>query len=324
MKLEPLYNTLIQSGELPEETWDDWLWRTDPEEKYTPKVLMNRCQLLGLLICLWKAMQPSDAASSDHGRFTLMKTPVKSMSLRELKDTIANFQIEWPSFLDRLPSTPNPQSCLEAVIALVDQCMTRFGVLCLHAGDQAVLDDLSSVEEIKGCLRITLSCIRRTVCTFLVIYRHLHLLSVAKQVPSGWHDLGITKYHVEASSDDFNIMCMHLSLPVAAKLNYKHDFPEMYNHVSQVVFFHNTEYQRIPRVSLEKLPEADPQHVLPAIMQLYPQIAVHYEEDHIDLFTDGDWMWLVVAGRIYLLDPKRNVYYSPSVTSLVENIYLKQ
>jgi hypothetical protein len=27
---------------------------------------------------------------------------------------------------------------------------------------------------------------------------------------------------------------MHIALPVAARLNYRHDFPGMYNHVSQV------------------------------------------------------------------------------------------
>ena len=33
--------------------------------------------------------------------------------------------------------------------------------------------------------------------------------------------------------------------------------------------------------------------------------------------------WLVVAGRIYLVDPGREVWYSPSVTSLLKNVYLK-
>jgi hypothetical protein len=325
MKLLPLYEGLIKTGDLPDDAWDDWLWRTDPEEKYSAQVLLNRCHLLGLLICLWKAMQPADQAlQENHGRFTLMRTPVAEMSLRELKDTLSNFQLEWPSFLDRLSSLHEPQHCLDAIIALVDQCMTRFGVLCLHGGDSKVMDDLSSIEEFKGSLRITVACIRRTVCTFLVIYRHFHLLSVAVPVSDAWHDLGISKYHVEASSDDFNMLCMHMCLPVAAKLNYKHDFPEMYNHVSQVVFFHNTEYQRTPRAALEKLPEAGPQHILPAIMQLYPQIEVKYEEDHINLFSEGAWTWLIVAGRIYLLDPKRNVYFSPSVSSLVHNVYLKQ
>jgi hypothetical protein len=114
---------------------------------------------------------------------------------------------------------------------------------------------------------------------------------------------------------------------VAAKMNYKHDFPEMYNHVSQVVFFHNSEYQRTPRAKLEELGRAGPEQVLPAVMQLYPAIKVWYEEDHFDLSegaSGSDWVWLVVAGRVYLVDPERNVWYSPNVTSLLCNVYLKK
>jgi hypothetical protein len=331
-----VYETLRESGELPEETWDEWLWKTDPEEAYSPEVLLNRCQLLGFMICLFKGMQQvSDATptltDTETSRLTLMPKPICNMSLRELKDTIENLQLEWPSFLKRLPLNPNAQLNLEAVITLLDQCFARFGALCLAAGDEKVMDDLGSVEPCKllaGALQVTRSCIRRTVCTFMVFYRHLHLLAVARPVPDAWFDCGISKYHIEASGDDFNMICMHLGLPVAAKMNYKHDFPEMYNHVSQVVFFHNSEYQRTPRAKLEVLDAAPPEHVLPALLQLYPLITIKYEEDHIDLSQHGqskgsDWWWLVVSGRIYLVDPERNVWYSPNVTSLLKNVYLK-
>jgi hypothetical protein len=332
--LSEAYHALKTTGELPEETWDEWLWRTDPEEPYSPEVLLNRCQLLGLLVCLYKGMQqaggqnaalPKDAETS---RLTLMSKPVHAMSLRELKDTMENLQVEWPAFLQRLPVNPNAQANLEAVVSLLDQCFARFGTLCLAAGGEAELDDLGSVEPCKldpKLLQITRACIRRTVCTFMVFYRHLHLLAVAKPVPDVFCDCGISKYHMDASGDDFNMLCMHIGLPVAAKMNYKHDFPEMYNHVSQVVFFHNSEYQRVPRAKLDALETAQPEHILPALMQLHPSITIRYEEDHIDLSgaTSGtDWWWLVVAGRIYLVDPGRGVWYSPSVTSLLKNAYL--
>jgi hypothetical protein len=325
------YHSLQTTGELPEETWDEWLWRTDPEEPYSPEVLLNRCQLLGFLVCLYKGKQQAadaapDLTDTETARLTLMSKPPRAMSLRELKDTVENLQVEWPTFLRRLPSNPNAQTNLEAVVALLDQCFARFGCLCLSAGDAKTMDDLGSVEPCKadpGLLQITRACIRRTVCTFMIFYRHLHLLAVARAVPDAWCDCGISKYHMEASSDEFNLVCMHLSLPVAAKINYKHDFPEMYNHVSQVVFFHNSEYQRIPRAKLESLETAPAEHVLPALQQLHPLIAVKYEEDPIDLTGKGaDWWWLVVAGRIYLVDPARTVWYSPSVTSLVRNVYL--
>ena len=327
--LTNLYNTLNITGELPENIWEEWLWRTDPEEKYSPQVLMNRCQLLGLLICLCKGMsiQSCGKTQSTDSRLTLMETPVGSMTLSELKDTVENLQVEWPAFLGRLPENPNAQRNLEAVVEMVDKCMARFGVLCSRSDTIEVMDDLASVDPSKDDpdrYQLTLPCIRRTVCTFLVLFRHLHLLAVAREVPNEWCDMGITKYHMEASNDDFHSLCMHLSLPVSAKLNYKHDFPEMYNHVSQAVFFHNSEYQRVQRASLDGLATAAPEHVLPALMQLYPIIGVRYEEDNIDLSegASGEWFWLVVAGRIYLIDPERTVWYSPSITSLIKNVYL--
>ena len=342
--LSSLYASLRTTGELPPEIWDEWLWKTDPEEPFSADVLMNRCQLLGFLVCLCRGMEAVEILDADthtHAaarpeRLSLTDRPVSAMTLRELRDAIENLQIEWPQFIGRLSDNPRAQQNLDAVIRLIDQCFARFGALCLREWDDAVLDDLSSVEPVIGSegaptrLRVTYACIRRMVCTFLVMYRHLHLLAVAQEVPACWADPGISKYHIEASNDDFNLLCMHLVLPVAAKLNYKHDFPGMYNHVSQVVFFHNSEYQRIPREALDALPTAGPVHVLPALMQLYPSIGLRYEEDQMDLSDsasapgggDTGWFWLVVAGRVYLVDPARRVWHSRDVTSLL-GVYLR-
>lgn len=329
--LSETYAHLKADGSLPEALWDEWLWRTDPEERYSPDVLLNRCQLLGLLVCLYKGGLSSDQPANQGDidtRLTIMDKPVGAMSLRELKDTVENLQVEWPSFLQRLPSNPDAQGNLDAVISMIDQCVARFGALCGQAGPATVMDDLGAVDPSRahpGLFQVTPACIRRTVCTFLVLYRHLHLLAVARPVPDAWCDCGITKYHMEASNDDFHLLCMHLSLPVAGRLNYKHDFPEMYNHVSQAVFFHNPEYQRVPRARLEQLDGAPPEQALPALWQLHPGIRVVYEEDRIDLAGQGtgEWAWLVVAGRVYLVDPGNGVWYSRSVTSLLGNVFLK-
>ena len=325
---------MLQTGELPDELWDEWLWKTDPEEPFAPEVLLNRCHLLGFLFCLSRGLDTQSVECrrrdiDSQQRLTLMEKPVGGMTLRELKDTIENLQIEWPAFIGRLEQNPCAQANLDAVLQLIDQCVARFGRLCLSVHDAETLDDLGSIEPAVGCegaFRVTRACIRRTVCTFLVLYRHLHLLSVCEAVPACWRDPGITKYHVEASNDEFNLLCMHLALPVAAKLNYKHDFPGMFNHVSQVVFFHNSEYQRIPRAALETFSTSSVEHVLPALMQLYPSIGVRYEEDPVDLSDtarrgEPEWFWMVVAGRVYLVDPSRKVWYSSDVTSLL-GVYL--
>ena len=334
--LADLYAELVVTGEIPDEIWDEWLWQTDPEEAYSQDILMNRCQLLGFLVCLCKGMEVRPEQGELPDRLTIIDKPISSMSLSELKDTIHNLQVEWPEFLKRLTINPNAQANLDAVIHLIDECAARFGVLCLYAYQESVLDDLCSIQAAPGpdgLYQINYECIRRTVCTFLIIYRHLHLLAVSKTVPGEWVDCGISKYHIEASGDDFNTLCMHMALPVAAKLNYKHDYPGMYNHVSQAVFFHNPDYKRIPRVKLEDISTASVQHVLPALMQLHPAIGLKYEEDCMDLSESAraklrgqegkneDWFWIVVPGRVYLVDPERTVWYSPDITSLL-NVYL--
>lgn len=325
--LADLYAELLITGDLPEEIWEQWLWKTDPEEPYAPEVLMNKCQLLGFLICLCKGMEPLAETGATPERLVIMDKPVSAMSLSELKDTIHNLQVEWPEFLKRLSINPNAQENLDAVIQHIDQCAARFGSLCLNAHQESVLDDLCCIEaapDTDGLYKISYECIRRTVCTFLIMYRHLHLLAVCKTVPGAWVDCGISKYHIEASGDDFNTLCMHMALPVAAKLNYKHDFAGMFNHVSQAVFFHNPQYQRIPRAKLADISTASVQHVLPALMQLHPAIGLKYEEDQMDLSLTGQkggWFWIVVPGRVYLVDPERTVWYSSDVTSLL-NVYL--
>jgi hypothetical protein len=330
MSLLCAYQSLKADQTLPDSVWDECLWGSDPEEAYLHDVLMNRCQLLGLLVCLYKGLttEPARTAVDRASRLSLDDKPPSEMTLRELQDALENLQMEWPAFLSRLPGNPNAQQNLETVVSLIDQCFARFGVLCGQGGDAATMDCLASVDEAKaspGAFRITPACIRRTVCTFLVLYRHLHLLAVARPAPDEYCDCGLTKYHMEASNDDFNLLCMHISLPVGAKLNYKHDFPGMYNHVSQVVFFHNSDYERTARLPLSAMPTAPPEQILPALMQLYPSIALRYEEDTLSLGPGrGEWTWLLVAGRIYLIDPEGGVWYSPSVTSLLQNVYLKR
>jgi hypothetical protein len=92
---------------------------------------------------------------------------------------------------------------------------------------------------------------------------------------------------------------------------------------SQVVYFHNAQYERQARVGLEDALDGAPMQVLPAICQLYPEVPLHYEEDHVDLSRPtGKWLWMVLPGRIYLVGPDERVYHSDNVTSLLR-VYLE-
>jgi hypothetical protein len=91
----------------------------------------------------------------------------------------------------------------------------------------------------------------------------------------------------------------------------------------QVVYFHNAQYERQPRIPLAETVDGDPMQVLPALCQLYPEVPLRYEEDHVDLSRPtGSWLWMVLPGRVYLVGPDRRVYHSPNVTSLLR-VYLE-
>ena len=92
---------------------------------------------------------------------------------------------------------------------------------------------------------------------------------------------------------------------------------------SQVVYFHDAQYERRARIPLGETADGDPMQVLPAIRQLYPEVGLHYEEDHVDLSQPtGRWFWMVLPGRIYLVGPDQRIYHSENVTSLLR-VYLE-
>jgi hypothetical protein len=331
--LSELYSNLESKKELPERIWHEWLWGTDPEEAYHIDVLLNRNQLLGLLVCRYKfltapaAPTGEDPQKSTHipqNRMVIMDTPVHQMTWRELKDTVANILIEWPSFLDRLQQNIRPQQNMRQVMHLINQCACRFGALMCTSAGEDIMDDPSETQPStdrthKDMMSLTPGALRRMVGSLLIMYRHLHLLSVCVKVPKQNFDAGLSKYHYEASNDAFNLLCMHLALPVAARLNYRHDFPGMYNHVSQVVYFHNSQYTRCVRKPIEEIQTAPAAHVLPAIQELYPEIKLRYEEDQFDPTKQGNgWYWLLLAGRVYLVTPEPRVLFSENVCDLLQ------
>lgn len=333
VELSTLNAQLAAVGELPEEIWHEWLWGTDPEEPFHMDVLLNRNHLLALLICRFKHMNSSEGEGrlgpgsgfSQGNRMTIMDKPIRSMTWRELKDTMANVLFEWPAFLDRLKQNIRAKQNLRQVLLLVNLCAARFGELAYMAAGEDILDDPSETQPSldrthkSGMVMLTSGALRRMAGSLLIMYRHLHLLAVCVKVPPQNYEPGISKYHYEASNDAFNLLCMHISLPVAARLNYRHDFPGMYNHVSQVVYFHNSQYIRTARHPLSDIKNASAVHVLPAIQELFPEIPLKFEEELFDPTKGGGgWYWLLLAGRVYLVTPEPRVLYSENVTDLLK------
>jgi hypothetical protein len=333
LDLTGLYEALEERKELPAGVWHEWLWGTDPEEAYHNDVLLNRNHLLGLLVCRYKHLilppqaHRATSANEDNatGRMTIMDKPVHQMTWRELKDTVSNILLEWPPFLDRLRHNSRAKQNMRQVLHLINQCAARFGGLAGTAAGEDWMDDPSETQPstdrtLKDTMTLTPGALRRMAGSLLIMYRHVHLLSVCAKAPaSPEFDAGLSKYHYEASNDSFNLLCMHISLPVAARLNYRHDFPGMYNHVSQVVYFHNSQYVRGMRQPIEEIRSAAPVHVLPAVQELYPEIKLRYEEDMFDpTAASKEWCWLLIAGRVYLLTPEPSVLYSENLCDLLK------
>jgi hypothetical protein len=217
-----------------------------------------------------------------------------------------------------------PFECLVLqVLHLINLCAARFGALACTAGGDDLFDDPSETQPCRvrdhaNKTVLTPAAMRRMVGALLIMYRHIHLLAVCERVRPQGFLAPISKYHYEASTDLYNLLCMHISLPVGARLTYRHDFPGMYNHVSQVVYFHNSRYSRTTRHPLPDLPNAPAVHVLPAIHELYPEIPIRYEEDRFDPNRPDGWYWLLLAGRVYLVSPEPRVHYSDNVADLLK------
>jgi len=325
-KISQLNHELESTGEIASVStlWTEWTWKTNPEEPFEVSVLLNRSQLLGLLLCRHMAKIEHSRHTSNElegSRMVLIHKSPSMFSLRELRDTIDNLLIEWPVFVKRLAENPKAAENCAAVAALVDACFARLGWLAMHPGGASCFDDAASTEPHPGDkMRLSRPGLRRFIGSFLILYRHIDLLTRAKRVSCKEPvDVGVRKHHVEASTDDFHLLCMNSLLPVAAKLNYKQDFPGMYNHVSQVIYFHNPQYERTQRLELEEiLRTGEPVQALPALCQIYPEIQLAYEEDSIDLSKPtGKWWWLVLPKRIYLVDPQSDVYHSDCLWDMV-------
>ena len=106
--------------------------------------------------------------------------------------------------------------------------------------------------------RVSFSCIRHMINTFLVLYRILHwagtvphetaegCTTTGEAEQTGVRDLAskIHQYHLTAGKETFYKLSMYYDLPVAARLNYRHTFPGLYNCITQAVYFHNPDYER--------------------------------------------------------------------------------
>lgn len=313
-----------RSGKL--ENYDDvlhaFLWGSDPSEKYHNDVMFNYNHLLGLLVC--RATPLPEQEMRMNKRLTLMSKRPKDMNLKELKDTLANIQFELPAFLNKIQGD---EQVVQIIGDYLQECMYRVGQFVNGWHHEKILNDVGDtcgdVDPESKRRRLTDSATRRILAAILLLSRYIDLYDLSEELePMPEYETGITAYHHEASTEHFHKLCMHYYLPIAAKLQYKHDFPGMYNDVSQAVFFHDSLYKRTNRFHHSSM---DPLHALPSLHLMYPEIKIRFEDDLFDPILGGDtpeWYWLVIPKRIYLVSPEPQVYFAKDIGALL-NLYLE-
>lgn len=88
----------------------------------------------------------------------------------------------------------------------------------------------------------------------------------------------------------------------------------MYNHVSQVVYFHNPQYCK--RVFKAPEPEdllqgrAHPLYPFAGLLQLYPDIPVVFSDGALNIFSQGrhSQQWLLMDQQIFLVTREGRIY----------------
>ncbi len=231
------WNRDFERGEanLPKEAWDQWIWNTRLHDPITADVMLNEMHLLGLLIARYRAkFFPSTMdirLNSFWPTFVHGGLTIRSLTLRQLKDSFEDLQFHWDTYSEDW----------DAVAMALDALMARFGAFNLEVNDTALMDDISCLDPDKpGCL--SLSFIRRMTASFCVLYRHIHLASVANVIEDARVEENVENCHVQAGLDAFYRHYMHSDLPPCAKIVYRQDFAGMYSCVTQVIYYHYPSY----------------------------------------------------------------------------------
>ena len=277
----------------PPTVWEEWLWGSDPHEKLTVHVQLNKSHLLGILVARYRARYHPEfqlRLSALWPQFVHGHDLVSTLSLRQLRDSMEDLQMHWAQYTE---DWDKASQALDALIA-------RFGALIDRP--QCLRDDPASLDPTTG--RIGAQALRRFATLFLILYRHVELAFKAQELDSNPPHPGIETFHVEAGLDDFYNHRMLADSPPASRLIYKQDFAGMYNCVSQVVYMHFPNYERKRQKSLEEI-RTGLHHVntLSCILQLYPEWKMAYEDE---MLGEG-WTWVLLAGgTVYLVGPGRN------------------
>lgn len=313
-----------------------YIWGLDATREITTSCTLNEMHLLFLLIARLRLRTgcTSDVKLGDcitNKQVVLYDKSISTHTLRELFDTVNNLQSLWRGLI----ATEDTESLYTAV----DACVVRFGFLADTLHSPQTLDHSDMVDVVQNTYhRVSNMCIRRFSGFFYVAYRHLHLASCCIELDYEQEsfNMELHSHLVSASLDDFYKLSMYYDTTMASILQYRHEFTGMFHSISQVMFYNNSTYVRRKQLTHDCLLMGDtPDHSLPLIQQLYPDIRTLYEDDPFpeafgtqgtqsELSDDTvlpsqskDWVWIVVPGRVYLACSSGHLFFCANIIPMV-------
>lgn len=321
-------------------SWESWLWGVDATAEITSRCTLNEMHLLFLIIARLRHFVKPDADLfigeylRTQSSFLYCKR-VSLFTLRELLDTVQNFQHVWRDIVST--------NSAENIVKVLDACFSHFGFLACKKHDESVLDCSDLVESDRfGQRFVSKACIRKFAAFFYAAYRHVHLLAASTDLDCETPVLlfDIHSHLVVASLDDFYKFAMYYDTKVAHVLQYRHEFTGMFNSISQVMYYHNPSYERRPQLPQDELVKGkQPENMLPVIQQLYPDVKLFYEDEQLpngfkvpgsrdDFNTDSvlpkdsaGWAWIALPGRIYLATRDGFLFHSKNLIPLANLLF---
>ncbi len=128
----------------------------------------------------------------------------------------------------------------------------------------------------------------------------------------------VSPFQYEASLHDFYNFSMVSDCLPASILVYKHNFKEMFNDPSQVIYFHRPTYTRQKQVDFDIIASVSAHdiNVLPIILQIKPDVPVFFEHTggcNSTVCSTAPWSWIVMHRHIVLCDNNGKYYVAKNI-----------
>ena len=224
--------------------------------------------------------------------------PFELLSTKALAQTLQSAQVAWVRQLYESDDAGDAQWA--AAETLLQMILLRTGALAMYMGTSvAVYDDPEGTEVLaNGCVGLTHAALRAILDVLVVLFRHVDLHRRAQcPPPVDVTDLEVallTPHAIEACKDEFYKKSMFFDAPPGARLAYVHRFQGMFNCISQVVYFHDENYERRAHNRTR-----DAIDVLPVLLHMHPEIPVVMEDEAAP--ATADTYWRLLSGRVYLI-----------------------